>query len=191
MLSALAAVVLAPLGPTNLIQNGNFSLGRRGFTTHYTYTADIVKEGSYVIGDDPKKFHSGGFSMGDHTTGKGLMLIVNGGSFAADSIWQTSVKVAAGHTYEFTGWAASWSMNPGDGTASDITPGRFQVYIDGKPVGAVYKVDAKSGVWGKFTVAWKSQTQKEISIKIVNTNTSEIGNDFAIDDLSFAIKQEK
>lgn len=190
MLSLLVSLALAPAAP-NLIVNGNFEQGRKGFTTHYTYSQDIFLEGTFVIGNDPKKHHPGAFSMGDHTTGKGQMLIVNGGSFAADSIWQTTLKVAPNQVYEFVGWAASWSMNPNDGTATDLTPGRFQIYIDGKPVGAVYKVDAKSGVWGKFTIDWKSGDKNQILIKIVNTNTSEIGNDFAIDDLSFAVKPEK
>ncbi|MBC8063512.1 MAG: hypothetical protein H7Y17_01680 [Chlorobia bacterium] len=192
MLCLLASAILAPqAAPKNLVYNGDFSLGVKGFTTHYSFSEDIYKEGTYVVGDDPKKHHGGGFSMGDHTSGKGRMMIVNGGSFANDSIWEARVKVAAGLTYEFTGWAASWSMNPHDGTATDLTPGRFQIYIDGKPTGAVYKVDAKGGHWGKFTIPWKSDGARSVDIKIVNTNTSELGNDFAIDDLWFGIKQEK
>ena len=187
MLVLLASALFGP----NLIANPNFNQDRKGFTTHYAYSRDLFYEGTFVVGDDPKKFHSGGFSMGDHTTGKGMMLIINGGAFERDSVWQGTVKVEAGQRYEFSGWTASWSMNPNDGTASDLNPGRLQIWIDGEPVGPVHKVEAKSGVWNQFTIPWKSGSKKQVEIKIVNTNVSNLGNDFALDDLFFGIAKEK
>ncbi len=193
MLCLVASALFVPSSaPANLITNGNFEMGRKWFSTQYAYSQDVQKEGTYVVGFDPKQHHPGAHTFGDHTTGKGQMLIVNGGSYAADAIWQSTLKVAPNTMYEFSGWTTSWSMNPEDGTASDPTPGRFQVYVDGQRVGAVHKVEAKSGVWNKFVVAWKSGPDKPyVVVKIVNTNTSEIGNDFAIDDLQFSVKLEK
>lgn len=193
MLSLVASLVLAPVaGPVNIVPNGNFSAGRKDFTSHYVPTSDLFPEGTYTVGDDPKKFHSGAFSMGDHTTGRGNMLIVNGGAFEKDTVWQAvTKKVTPNQMYEFSGWMASWSMNPHDGTASDINPGRLLIYIGGKIVGPVHKIDAKSGVWTKFSVSWKSGNQTEVTMKIVNTNELPTGNDFALDDLSLAIKPEK
>lgn len=191
MLSVVASLVLAPAAPVNLITNGNFELGRKWFSTQYAFSQDVQKEGTYVVGTDPKAHHPGAHSFGDHTTGRGQMLIVNGGSYAADAIWQSTLKVAPDTTYEFSGWTTSWSMNPDDGTASDPTPGRFQMYVDGQRIGAVHKVESKSGVWNKFVVSWKSSADKPyVVLKIVNTNTSEIGNDFSIDDLIFKVKEK-
>lgn len=191
MLSLLASVFVAPVAAPNLIVNGDFSQGRKGYITHYAYSEDIWNHGTYVIGTDPKKHHSGAFSMGDHTNGKGNMFIVNAGGGATDTVWQANINVQAGKTYTFIGWSASWSMNLEEGIPTDITPGRLQMYIDNKPLGPVWKVEARSGIWNKFTVDWTCTTQKAVAVKIVNTNTSEIGNDFAIDDLSFALKEKK
>lgn len=192
MLSLVASLILAPAAPVNLITNGNFELGRKWFSTQYAFSKDVQAEGTYVVGTDPKQHHPGAHTFGDHTTGKGQMLIVNGGSFAADSIWQTTVKVEPNARYEFAGWTTSWSMNPADGTASDPAPGRFQMYVDGQRIGAVHKVESKSGVWNRFAITYQSPADKPyVVLKIVNTNTSEIGNDFSIDDLSFTLKPEK
>lgn len=194
MLSLVASLVFAQTKvQPNLVVNGNFNQGLKNFTSHYVPTKDLFSEGTYTVGNDPKQFHSGAFSMGDHTTGNGPMLIVNGGAFEKDTVWQSVVKgVTPNQEYNFSGWMASWSMNPNDGTASDTNPGRLLVYIGGKIVGPVHKIEAKSGVWTKFSVAWKAGSdQREVTIKIVNTNTMPTGNDFALDDISLAVKTDK
>lgn len=62
----------------NLIANPSFSLGNTGFTSSYTYTTNLWPEGTYYIGANPTTYHSSFASCGDHTTGTGLMMIVNG-----------------------------------------------------------------------------------------------------------------
>ncbi|MBN2074457.1 MAG: hypothetical protein JW762_02790 [Dehalococcoidales bacterium] len=69
----------------NLIVNGDFEAGNTGFTTEYTYlnpsntgTWTLGPEYMYTVSTDPSLYHSAWTSFGDHTTGSGQMMIVNG-----------------------------------------------------------------------------------------------------------------
>ena len=65
----------------NLIVNGDFSAGNTGFQSQYTYNAtSVVNETVYTVGPNPADFSPYVASFGDHTSGSGLMMIVNGGS---------------------------------------------------------------------------------------------------------------
>ena len=74
----------------NSVINGDFEAGNSGFTSQYVYTAvagglatggeapHFAGEGKYAVGSNPQHFHPSFVSFGDHTTGHGLMMIVNG-----------------------------------------------------------------------------------------------------------------
>jgi hypothetical protein len=69
----------------NLITNGDFEAGNTGFTTEYNYlnpsntgTWTLGPEYLYTIGTNPNLYHSAWASFGDHTSGFGKMMIVNG-----------------------------------------------------------------------------------------------------------------
>ena len=62
----------------NLLTNGDFSAGNTGFTSQYTYSpGNLLHEGTYTVDNNPHNDSIYGASFGDHTTGKGLMLIAN------------------------------------------------------------------------------------------------------------------
>ncbi len=84
---ALLAVFTVPAmaAQPNLITNGDFESGNTGFTTEYTYldpsktgTWTLGPEYMYTVGTDPHLYHSAWASFGDHTSGSGKMMIVNG-----------------------------------------------------------------------------------------------------------------
>jgi hypothetical protein len=55
-------------------------------------------------------------------------------------------------------------------------------------VGSTFAVPSNpGGVWSAFGASWNSGTSKTATIKIVDLDTNYIGNDFALDDLSFAV----
>ncbi len=71
--------------PGNLINNGDFEAGNTGFTTEYTYLDPSVTGGwtlgpeyMYTVSTNPSLYHSAWSSFGDHTSGSGNMMIVNG-----------------------------------------------------------------------------------------------------------------
>ncbi|MGV3615419.1 MAG: hypothetical protein ACO1SV_08820 [Fimbriimonas sp.] len=183
----MLALLLSPVlyaAPPNLILNGAFEADPVGFKSQYLKSEELSDLGTFAIGTDPNKVHGGGWSMGDHTTGKGRMLIANGSDSPDVTLWQQTIKVAPGKTYRLTGWAASWGYG---GDPVDPSPARLRVYVNGKAGGPVYALNAEDGKWGKFTFAWKSGTAKSAVIRIVDENLEGMGNDFAVDDLSFVL----
>src|SRR5262245_56943309 len=70
------------LSGQNLITNGDFALAITGFTSGYTYSpGNILDPGTYDVVDNPahsRPNDNESASYGDHTSGTGLMLAVNG-----------------------------------------------------------------------------------------------------------------
>ena len=84
-LSAFASLTLgfvflaAPLGAQELIPNGDFELGNSGFASAYSFSpGDISSAKTYDVLADPQAAYGGATSYGDHTSGQGLMMAVNG-----------------------------------------------------------------------------------------------------------------
>ena len=70
---------------SNLIVNGDFESGNTGFGTEYSYLDPsntgpwtLGPEYLYTVSTDPSLYHSAWSSFGDHTSGTGKMMIVNG-----------------------------------------------------------------------------------------------------------------
>lgn len=92
---------------SNLIFNGDFTFGNLGFTSSYTYTTNLWPEATYCIGTNPQTFHTGFAACGDHTTGTGNMMVVNGAGTPNTTIWQQTVPVVPNTNYQFSCWLAS------------------------------------------------------------------------------------
>ncbi len=186
MLNALIlAGTLAIPAPAhrNLIVNGDFSAGNKGFKSGYTMATDLGSEGSLVVGRNPHDFHAGGASFGDHTSGKGLMLLLNGSPTPDTAVWEETLKVQPNRAYSFGFWAASWGQFGEPNT--DPSPAKLVVTVNGKQLGGVFGVYPRDGAWTKFVGVWKSGTASSATIRIVDQNLEGVGNDFAIDDIVF------
>jgi hypothetical protein len=182
LLIASSFAIPAPIH-RNLIVNGNFSGGNKGFKTGYTLGTDLGPEGNYVIGTNPHDYHMGGASFGSHTTGKGPMLLFNGSRVENTTVWEQTVSVTPNHKYSFGLWAASWGQLGQPGV--DPSPAKLVITINGKRVGQPFAVYARDGAWTKFSASWAAGSSKSADIRIVDTNLEGVGNDFAIDDLVF------
>ena len=182
---AAAGTSLPPSSPqlSNLLVNGDFSLGNTGFTSQYVYSTDLGPEGNYVVGNNPQNYNSGGASFGDHTTGTGLMLIANGAPTANTVLWQETVSVSPAMDYDFTGWAASWGEL---GNGIDPSPAQLEFFVNGAQIGSEFTLIAQDGQWSQFAASWNSGTSASATITIVDMNTTLVGNDFAVDDLAFS-----
>lgn len=169
-------------GWPNLIVNGDFSQGNTGFVSGYTNSTDLGPEGTFTVGTNPANYHAAGVaSFGDHTTGTGLMLIANGAVTPNVTVWQETVSVQPGTSYHFTGWAREWG-----GTSTDPSPAVLHVEINAQAAGADYHVPATVLQWSQFSFTWNSGAATTATIRIVDLNTVANGNDFVLDDLSFA-----
>src|SRR4030095_8021391 len=97
-----------------LIVNGNFELGNAGFTSGYTFDnsanglagggEDGFGAGKYSVVNNPNSSHSAFVSVGDHTTGSALMMVVNGSTVANKNVWSGTVAppLILGTTYQFS-----------------------------------------------------------------------------------------
>jgi len=75
----LLGVGVSPAGAAaNLIINGNFSGGNSGFSSGYTYVTSCGEYGAYMIAHSPFAVCAGWADIGDHTTGTGKMMIIDG-----------------------------------------------------------------------------------------------------------------
>ena len=184
MILTLAALVL-PKPTPNLVIDGDFSGDPKGFRTDYSLAATLSYCGAYALTDDPKRVHSGGTSMADHTTGRGTMLVMNGSMRPEVTVWAQTVRVRRGRTYDLSLWGASWGRAVSGDAIIDPSPARLRVTVDGKPLATPFAFDERSGQWRRFSASWKADGSKPVEIRIVNENTDCYGNDFALDDLAF------
>lgn len=162
---------------TNLITNGDFSAGNTGFTSEYNYVSSNTTEGEYFVGTSPASWNASLSTCADHTSGNGNMLLVNGSPALDVNVWKQTVNVTPNTNYAFSTWIqALWTPNPA----------QLQFSINGKQAGTLISASLPTCTWTRFYTTWNSGDNTTAVISIVNKNTQVQGNDFALDDLSFA-----
>lgn len=194
----------------NLISNPNFNSASANIGTGYLQSCTNTQtlpalwpEGTYCIATNPHSKHPNWTSIGDHTTGTGNMLIVNGNTPATtssaatvDIVWsQTVTGLTIGHAYKFQFFAKSiHPTNPAKLSAFaydtslqlKATPDTGHVPIFS---GTSYTLSAdttKAGGWIRILSAFIANST---SVKLIIMDSSLIanGNDFALDDLSLVL----
>lgn len=168
--------------PRNLIVNGDFERGKAGFLSDYTYSpGDISPQKTYDVVLDPHDSHAGAAAMHDHTSGSGRMLAVNGAAEGNPVVWKQTVPVSPGTRYLFGAWAANWGYYDGEA----LSPSTLRVSINGQPAGSLTTPAEQNGLWRALSALWYSGSSKTAIITIVDrTQTTGIGNNFTLDDLS-------
>ncbi len=161
-----------------LISNGDFSSGNVGFSSEYIYLASGIGswDTQYGVGHRPSDFLPGTWSdFGDHTSGDGLMMIVNGSTDASKYLWSQTVTTSPDGVYQITARAASVFH---DNRAS------LRFTINGVTVGTSLALGTP-GQWQTFTATWHSGNATSATISVFDSGTAFYGNDFALDDISF------
>ncbi|MGC4104631.1 PKD domain-containing protein [Ferruginibacter sp.] len=161
----------------NIIINGDFSAGNTGFTSGYNYAAINTTEGEYFVGTSPQAWNASLSNCPDHTNNGGNMLLVNGAPVADVVVWKQQVTVTPNTNYSFSTWIqALYPPNPA----------QLSFSINGISVGNLITASLPTCTWKQFFTNWNSGNNTTASISIVNKNTIVLGNDFALDDISFA-----
>ncbi|HMU46070.1 MAG TPA: PKD domain-containing protein [Chitinophagaceae bacterium] len=161
----------------NIINNGDFSAGNTGFTSGYVFANPNVTEGQYFVGPNPQAWNASLSNCTDHTTGNGNMLLVNGSPVPNVNVWTQTVNVLPNTNYAFSTWIqALWPPNPA----------QLQFSINGKDIGNLITASLPTCTWTQFYTTWNSGNNTSAIISIVNKNIQVQGNDFALDDISFA-----
>lgn len=189
-LFAAAAALSGGATAANLVVNGDFEAGNSGFSSQYVYQpGGNGTEGEYTVRSNPFPWNSNFISAGDHTTGSGQMMVINGSPNAGDIVWQSSVVNLAQNTNYFF---EAFVMNVCCSSGGVINPPilTFSVSFDGGP-----KVDLNTaftpnvnGVWTGLSNSFNSGGALTAQLYLINANTIRAGNDFAIDDINLDTK---
>ena len=174
-LAALALMIPAGTVWGGLIVNGNFEQGNTGFTTQYTYTEDLTLPGTIVVDRDPNGHNPFAVSYGDHTSGRGKMLIANGAATDEVTVWQQTVSVTPNTHYVFCYWLSNWTDN-------DIRLAQIKCTVNGVDIGVGW-APAAVGQWIFVFHRWNSGSNTQATIKLIDKIRAEVSNDFAIDDI--------
>jgi gliding motility-associated-like protein len=167
----------AEVAGTNLITNGDFSSGNSGFTSQYNFVNPNTTEAQYFVGANPASWNTSLSTCKDHSSGNGNMLLVNGAPVANVTVWKQTVNVVPNTNYAFSTWIQSL-FTP--------NPAQLQFSINGKDIGPLITASLPTCTWTQFYTTWNSGDSTKAVISIVNKNTQVQGNDFALDDISFA-----
>lgn len=160
----------------NAAVNGDFSQGLNGFTSSYFLdNVSLINEGTYTVNTNPNNVHPGWSAYGDHTTGSGNYLIVNGAGTPGVDVWCETVTIPPNTNFTFSCWGINL-CNP---------PAMLQFSINGVPQGGTFSVSSTVGVWTQYSATWNSGNNTTVTICIMNMNTVLLGNDFGLDDIEF------
>lgn len=162
-----------------LVTNGNFSSGNSGFSSSYAFTPPPNSAAAqYWVATAPQTgtWNPGMFSNGDHTSGTGNYMMVNGAGVAGTNVWCQTIPVNANTNYNFSTWVSS---------LNNSSPAILEFSINGVPIGSSFNAPATWGSWQQFAASWNSGAATSANICIVNLNTAPGGNDFGLDDISF------
>ena len=177
VLATLIATGATTASAASLLANGDFESGDTGFSSDYLATPSNTNAAQYAITTDPNIWNGSFSSFADHTTGTGNMMAVNGGTSAGAVVWSETVDIMANTEYSFTGWIAD--LFSGDSSVSLV--------INGATLGLI-TAPTTVRVWEDFAFCWFSGANTSVTISLLQASTGFVGNDYALDDLSFSAK---
>lgn len=174
-------IVKGTSGTSSIALNGNFSSGNSGFQTNYTYNpTSIWNEGTYAIGPNPNTVHPNFGTWGDHTTGSGNYMLINGSTSGNRSLWRQTVSFPPGTQVTMSMWYLTF-----------VTPaGSLNLRVNGSQVGATFSTPATTGTWGNITRTFTVPASGTCNINIITTSSAVAGNDFGMDDISYSYQCE-
>lgn len=174
------------------IKNWNFEKGEPGFRddvatflgfkSAYKYQRNgngsaLYGEGLYKMGRNPNDYHNDFMRIGDHTTGKGYMMIINGNTGWNVKVWEQQISgLVPGDMYAFSMWAVP--VHP-------TAPPKLHFSINGDGNSWETFSPVANEKWQVFFRIWTANATTA-TISLVNDITAQNGNDFALDDFSFA-----
>jgi len=179
------------------LTNGNFETGGNGVGflingigyTQINPPTGSSTAGNYAITTNPQLLNSNFISGGDHTTGSGMMLVVDGNTTAGSRLWScTSTGGAltgftAGNTYTFSYWIKSVSND----VTNNATQANINVFFVNasniNPASTNSYAPLPSQGWRQVSYSFTATTNNAL-IELRNNNLSVLGNDFAIDDIA-------
>lgn len=196
LFSAFVAALLAgPAAAQNLVANGDFEAGNVGFASGHEYRPPVagalefgvLPVGAYTVGPNPNGVHGLWVSFGDHGTGSGNAMIVNGAWTTNILLWRSGPLALSAGTYAFEAFAAQSCCVPG---IPPYPAARlfFELVPEGSGAvttfGSWVSTDHAPGVWTAIDGTVVIAAPLVAHLRIRNASTDYLGNDFALDDIS-------
>lgn len=179
------------------LTNGNFETGGNGVGflingigyTQINPTTGSSTAGNYAITTNPQLLNSNFISGGDHTTGSGMMLVVDGNTVPNSRLWSSTstggalTGFTAGNTYTFSYWIKSVSND----VTNNATQANINVFFVNasniNPASTNSYAPIPSQGWRQVSYSFTATTNNAL-IELRNNNLSVLGNDFALDDIA-------
>ncbi|MFN3753006.1 gliding motility-associated C-terminal domain-containing protein [Flavobacterium sp.] len=191
-----AIVGIHNLSAQNLLTNGDFEAGGsgNGFLVHdYTLINPlngISNPGFYGRTTNPTIMNTNYISGGDHTSGSGNMLVIDGATLANRFFWTTGNTggaiggFTAGTTYTFSFWIKSVSNAV---TSDDTTRASIGVFFvnanNVNPTNLNTLAPLPSEGWQRISYSFVA-TANNVMVRLKTNTIGTIGHDFAVDDFS-------
>ena len=165
---------------SNMVTNGDFSLGNTGFTSDYTYVANAGggAQGIFGVATTAVSWFQFFASCNvEHTNGTGKMMIFDGSTSNAgnDKAWGQTIAVQPNQTYTFSYWIQTVSLP---------NPANIEIKINGVVIGTNLAPSTECN-WALRTYTWNSGAATSAQIALYDKVIASGGNDFSIDDISF------
>lgn len=196
----LLILTFSSIANAQLLNNGDFESGGVGvgFDVASAYTllpaaTGNTVQGNYAFTNNPQPFNAVFISSGDHTTGAGKMMIVDGSSDTSfPKFWKAGntgggvCGLTPGLTYKFSYWVKTISSTSiGTFSRANI----IATFNNTNPVGAPVVGATIVPVYSAVVNNWVQvvynfvPTSACVNIELSNSRLGAAGNDFAIDDL--------
>jgi len=188
---------------TNLVINGDFSLGDTGFGSQYFdvtgtgLATGFGKAPNYNAWNESTYAIVANADLDDNLwlnvpapSGTRSYMAVNGASDSSTSavpnpslpltVWDQTVEVAPNTHYDFSAQAT---------TVTNESPATLDFYAGSTLLGAL-TVSGAAGVWDTFSANWYSGPNTSVFLKIIDTNPVAVGNDFGLDNISLTVPDQ-
>jgi gliding motility-associated-like protein len=168
----------------NLIQNPGFELTDPVTSDYLLSTTTgpfglVSDPGTYAIAASPNAAHINFSVCTDHTPAPGTkMMVVNGSGTPNQNVWCQTVPVLPNTDYLYSVWVTN--------ALNDANVARLQFKINGIMIQDVFTTGVLGCAWEQFSVVWNSGSNTSADVCLVNQNTVDSGNDFALDDFFLA-----
>ncbi len=165
----------------NLLYNGTFEDGNIGFYSGYISLFPSNTNGiqaAYGITVNASFWDSIFSPCVDHTYGNGIgkMMVLDGAVSGNNPFWKQTIAVEKNKNYTFSYFAQSL-------TASNTA--QISVSLNGIATG-IDTLSTSTCIWEEYSYSWFSGNDSSVTIVLTDLEDAAIGNDFAIDDLSFS-----
>ncbi|MEP7268996.1 MAG: T9SS type A sorting domain-containing protein [Saprospiraceae bacterium] len=170
-------------GP-ELVINGDFTLGNTGFTApcfNYIAPSIIANTGNYsVLPGNLVPVANTQWACLDHTTGlpAGQMLIIDGASSICNIAWQQQIPVTQGLQYAFCAFINNLVI-----PSKNFDDPIVELWINSVIVATINPAELPDQ-WISINALWIA-TSGTALLEIRLGATTVVGNDFAVDDISF------